>query len=103
MRNITVWDMEAAIAKLRAGGMILEKTAKQTEVSASIILLTRQSVGGRVSSDIILGFIAEPGPLKEPRPFQPLKQSRAMAAAQSRCRDFSPISISSKVADGWRR
>jgi len=104
MRNITVWDMDAAIAKLREGGVIVEKSAKQSEVSAAIILLTGKIVGGRGASDIILSFIAEPKALKEPRQFQPLKQSRAMEMAQSRIRaDFSPVSISSKVSDGWRR
>lgn len=37
-------------------------------------------------------------------PFQPLKQSRAMEIAQSRIRaDFAPVSVNSKVAEGWRR
>ena len=105
LRGVTLRDMSAAIQKLSDSGVHFESAGVTPgDVAAAIELLDGKPTHNRVVADIILNFISEPKPLKEPRQFHPLKQSRAMEMAQSRIRaDFSPVSICSKVADGWRR
>ena len=99
--------LTAAMKKLaHEFGMHLPAESKSLEVAQAVAMVTNQKLPAHHShyGDMILIFLEPPREPVAPRPFQPLKQSRAMEIANSRCRpDFSPVSISSRVTDTWRR